>query len=229
LTHQVRLLSFPSIDYMAAWEWQRIRCAGVRAGGPEAFALLQHPPVYTFGRLARHDHLLIDPGEVRHRGAEVVESDRGGDITFHGPGQLVGYPILDLRRHGLGPNAYVHSLEETLIRALAGFDLSSYRISGRPGVWAGGAKVAAVGVRVQGGVTTHGFALNVSTDLSWFDAIVPCGISDASVTSMEHLLAARPGMDAVEAAVVDAFAGVFDVELLKASAADADLEPSHGR
>ncbi|HLF78430.1 MAG TPA: lipoyl(octanoyl) transferase LipB, partial [Dehalococcoidia bacterium] len=164
-------------------------------------------------------HLLITPGEISERGAVLVESDRGGDITFHGPGQLVGYPILDLHRRHLAPSAYVHALEETLMRAVSSFGLAPYRIHNRPGVWVHGAKLAAIGVRVQGGVTSHGFALNVHTDLSWFDAIVPCGISDASVTSMEQLLGAAPCFEAVEATVAAAFEEVFRVDLLRASAA----------
>jgi lipoyl(octanoyl) transferase len=202
------------IDYGQAWSWQRDRAAELRDGrGAEWLALLQHPPVYTLGRRARPEHLLAGRADLARRGAGVVEVDRGGDVTFHGPGQLVGYPILDLRARRLLPADYVRDLEQTLIEALAVFGISGERVHGRPGVWAGGGKIAAIGVRVQGGATTHGFALNVSTDLSWFDAIVPCGLADATVTSMASILGASPDFEAVEEAVADAFGRVFDAEL----------------
>jgi len=224
LVFPLRLLHFPSLDYATAWRWQVETAAAVRTGASEALALLQHPPVYTFGRRARHEHLLVDPDELRRRGADVVESDRGGDVTFHGPGQLVAYPILDLRRRGLGATDYVRALEETMIGALRRFGIAGARAAGRPGVWVEGAKVGFVGVRVQSGVTTHGFALNVATDLTWFDAIVPCGLAGVRVTSIERLLdggkrangqTGKVDFTGIEAAVVDAFALAFDAELVE--------------
>lgn len=178
-------------------------------------ALLQHAPVFTFGRRVREEHLLVDPDELRSRGARVIVSDRGGDITFHGPGQIVAYPVLDLRRRGLGPIEYVRRLEDVVIQALHTCGLRGERHSGRPGVWVDGAKIGAIGVRVQGSVTTHGFALNVEPDLAWFNAIVPCGISDASVTSMERLLGRSPGLPSVEEAVIASFADIFDSEFVE--------------
>lgn len=199
----VRLLRAGHVEYRAALHWQRDAAASVRSGGDEVVALLEHPPVYTLGRRSREEHVLRTEVELAARGAALVESDRGGDVTFHGPGQLVVYPILDLRTRAIAPVDYVRSLEAVAIDALRDFGLRGERVEGRPGVWAGGAKVAAVGVRVKGGVSTHGLALNVSTDLSWFDAIVPCGISDAGVASMRSLLGAAPQMEAVESAVVE--------------------------
>lgn len=199
----VRLLRAGHVEYRAALRWQRDTAASVRTGGDEAVALLEHPPVYTLGRRASREHVLHSEVELAARGARLVESDRGGDVTFHGPGQLVVYPILDLRTRGIAPVDYVRALEAVVIDALHDFGLRSERIEGRPGVWAGDAKVAAVGVRVQGGVSTHGLALNVSTELAWFDAIVPCGIRDAGVGSMQSLLGAAPPMAAVESAVVE--------------------------
>jgi lipoate-protein ligase B len=203
----------------------------LRAGaGNEALGLLEHEPVYTFGRRIRPQHLLAGRAEVAARGSAVVESDRGGDVTFHGPGQLVCYPVLDLRHRGIGAVDYVGRLETTVIEALRAFGIEGARVEGRPGVWVEGAKVAAIGVRVQGGVSTHGFALNVETDLSWFDAIVPCGIRDASVTSMERILCRSPGVPAVQDAICNAFEDVFDSILLPAPAAR-EMEPvaAHGR
>ena len=218
LTNSVRLFCFTPgyFAYDAAWRWQIATAAEVRNFAPEALALLEHTPVFTFGRRARYDHLLIPPADLRSRGAAVIESDRGGDVTFHGPGQLVAYPILDLRTRRLGPVEYVRRLEEAVIRTLHGFGVWGERWPGRPGVWVNGAKIAAIGVRVHDGVSTHGLALNVETDLSWFDAIVPCGISDAGVTSMARLLDRSPGLPAVRDALCVAFAEVFDVVLVPA-------------
>jgi len=220
VTYSVHLLRWGQTEYHAAWERQESVASRVRTGGPEALALVEHPPVYTFGRRIRAEHLLVASDELTKRGAQVVESDRGGDITFHGPGQIVGYPILDLKRRGIGPSEYVRGLEETLIRALDRFGIAAERSPGRPGVWVANSKIAAIGVRVRGGVTTHGFALNVNTDLSWFDAIVPCGLSGAGVTSIAALHGAVSGgghvsMPMVEDALVDAFEGVFHSELVR--------------
>jgi lipoyl(octanoyl) transferase len=216
LTDTVRLFRFPQeyVAYESAWHWQLATAGEIRNGALEACALLEHAPVFTFGRRARYDHLLLEPDDLRSRGAAIVESDRGGDVTFHGPGQLVAYPILDLRTRRLGASDYVRMLEEAIIRTLLGFGVSGERSSARPGVWVDGAKVAAIGVRVQGGVSTHGLALNVKTDLSWFDAIVPCGIRDAGVTSLARLLSRCPGMPAVVDAFSGTFADVFDAELV---------------
>jgi lipoate-protein ligase B len=200
----------PLVDYETAWRRQVAAADEVRDGNSEVLFLLQHPPVFTFGRRVRPENLLIDADDLRRLGAGVIASDRGGDVTFHGPGQVVAYPILDLRGRGLGPNPYVRGLEECMIRTLRDFGLHGERVAGRPGVWAGDAKIGAIGVRIQGGVSRHGFALNVETDLSWFDAIVPCGLSDASVTSMQRLLGSSPGLPVVEDSLIDAFADVFD-------------------
>lgn len=216
MSNVVRLFRFSQeyAAYDAAWRWQLATAAEVRNGAREAFALLEHAPVFTFGRRARYDHLLAEPAELRLRGAAIVESDRGGDVTFHGPGQLVAYPILDLRTRRLGPSEYVRRLEEATISTLLGFGVRGERSPGRPGVWVDGAKIAAIGVRVNDGISTHGLALNVETDLSWFGAIIPCGISDATVTSLAHLLGPCPGMPMVIDALCGAFAAVFDAELV---------------
>ncbi|HJM74452.1 MAG TPA: lipoyl(octanoyl) transferase LipB [Dehalococcoidia bacterium] len=199
----VRLLQPGPVDYSAVLRWQRNTHALVCSGGDETVALLQHPPVYTLGRRGGLQHVLRSAEELAAQGAEIVESDRGGDVTFHGPGQLVVYPILDLRARGIAAVDYVRALEAVAIDALRDCGLRGDRIEGRPGVWCGDAKVAAVGVRVKGGVSTHGMALNVSTDLSWFDSIVACGIADASVASMESLLGVAPMMATVESSIVD--------------------------
>jgi lipoyl(octanoyl) transferase len=211
----ITLYRFGIREYRDAWNWQQETAAAVRNGSrPEAIALLQHPPVFTLGRRARSENLLADPADLLTQGADIVEVDRGGDITFHGPGQLVCYPILDLRRRGFGPVEYVRTLEAVIIATLAEFGIVGERVPGFPGAWAGGAKIAAIGVRIQGGVSTHGFALNVAPDLSWFDAIVPCGIDGVSVTSMTALLGDRTDLLAVENAVLVAFSRAFDSHLV---------------
>jgi lipoate-protein ligase B len=203
------------VPYDQALAWQHERAAAVSAGqAPEALAVLQHPPVFTLGMRADGRHLLTPAAALERRGAHVVAVDRGGDVTFHGPGQLVAYPILDLRARGLGPASYVRLLEAALIETLAAFGVAGERVRGRPGVWAGGAKVAAIGVRIRDGVSTHGLALNVATDLSWFEAIVPCGLPDVRVTSLSQLLGGAPPHEAVEETFVGAFARTFGVEVL---------------
>ncbi len=219
MTHPVLLYRLGSVPYELAWQWQRETATALREGrGPAAPPPPQPPPVYPLGRRARPQHLLADASTLQSQGASVIEVDRGGDVTFHGPGQIVAYPILDLRRRALGPSEYVRALESVVIAALARFGVAGDRVAGRPGVWAGGGKIAAIGVRVQGGVTTHGFALNVDPDLSWFDAIVPCGLADIIVTSMASVLGQAPAMTSVEAAVADTFAAAFRSELREAEA-----------
>jgi lipoate-protein ligase B len=201
------------VDYQQAWALQQRLVEQLRAGGEPHLVLLEHPPTYTLGPRGRAEHLLADEARLAALGASVHRVDRGGDVTYHGPGQLVGYPILDLRAWGQGPLWYVRSLEATLIETLARFGIAGARVPKRPGVWVGDAKVAAIGVRVSRGVTSHGFALNVDLDLSYFSHIVPCGLPDARVTSMAELLGRPPAMGDVIDAAVQAFADVFEIEL----------------
>jgi lipoate-protein ligase B len=212
VAHPLRLHTPGLVDYATAWQWQQDTAEAVRNGGPEALALLQHTPVYTFGRRVRPEHLLVSPEVLRQRGAEVVETNRGGDVTYHGPGQLVGYPILSLHRRGLGPTDYVRLLEETLVRTLDCFGVPAWRLPGHPGVWTGSGKVAAIGVRFERGVSLHGFAINVDVDLAWFDAIVPCGLAGAAVTSMAQLLGASPSTDEVSQVLVSAFFEALELD-----------------
>ncbi len=146
--------------------------------------LLEHPPVVTLGRGTRESSLPLDPESLRRRGIEVFEVERGGDVTYHGPGQLVGYPIFDLREHRADLHWYLRQLEEALIVALAGFGIAGERNTGYTGVWTGGRKIASIGVHAKQWVTWHGFALNVTTELSAFDLIIPCGIPGVVMTSV---------------------------------------------
>jgi lipoyl(octanoyl) transferase len=179
----------------------------------DQFLLLEHPHVITLGRNGRAEHLLAGPEALRRAGIEFHRTDRGGDITYHGPGQVVGYPILDLRAWRRDVVAYVRGLEQVIIEALAEFGLRAGRVPGRTGVWIEDRKIAAIGVHVSRWVTSHGFALNVSTDLSYFRYIVPCGLA-APVTSMAEMGApASPAQ--VNRALAAAFARVFECEMIR--------------
>jgi lipoyl(octanoyl) transferase len=185
---------------------------------PDVLALLEHRPVYTAGRRHRPEHLLWTEDRIRAAGAEVRHVDRGGSFTFHGPGQLVGYPILDL---GHRPDAigYVRSLEEVVIRACADLGVQLHRSDVQTGVWSGHAKVCAIGVRLmRARIALHGFAVNCSTDLSWFDAIVPCGLGDQGVSSLSALAGREIGTDELIAPIVRRFGEVFGIALAPAPA-----------
>jgi lipoyl(octanoyl) transferase len=185
-------------SYTEALGWQRELHAERADGAREdTLLLLTHSPVVTLGRGSDPAHLLLSLEEYERRGVEVHETDRGGDVTYHGPGQLVGYPIIALRPHGLGPRTFLRSLEESIVLLLARHDIEGGRVPGLTGVWVGREKVAAMGIRVSRGVTMHGFALNVSTDPSEFELIVPCGIRDRGVTSMERILGRSVDLDQV--------------------------------
>ena len=187
-----RVIRAGVVDYREAWDRQVRIANGVREGSqPETLLLLEHPHTYTRGRLASDSDLLLDESTLAERGITVVETDRGGLITYHGPGQLVAYPIIRLRpglltkRRG-GPHWYVRTLEQIIINVLAEFGLAASAVDGRTGVWTadGQRKIAAIGVKIAGGVTYHGFAINVDPDLVMFDGIIPCGISDRAITSI---------------------------------------------
>lgn len=200
---------------MDAWDWQR-RFVRQRSAGEiaDTLLLLQHPHTFTLGRSTGDGHLLISSEMLAAKGIVVVESDRGGDITYHGPGQVVGYPILKLSHHGRDVLRYLRMLEEVLIVTLEGYGLHGTRIPGLTGVWVDDRKIAAIGVKLSAsGITQHGFALNVTTDLHFFDMIVPCGITGKSVTSIARELGTAPSHDEVEQRVAEAFGNVFRVGL----------------
>ena len=199
------------MPYRDAWQWQIDVAQAVREGAaPETLLLLEHPHTYTRGRLAPDSDLLADAAELAARGIDVVETDRGGLITYHGPGQLVAYPIVRLKGRG-GPHWYVRTLERVIILSLADFGITATAVEGLTGVWTedGRRKIAAIGVKIAGGVAYHGFAINVNPELAMFDGIVPCGITDRDVTSMAAELGFAPGMDAVSAAVAERFCDAF--------------------
>jgi lipoate-protein ligase B len=208
------------IDYEACWALQNGIAAEVAAGtSDEILLLLEHPHTYTCGRRGGRDHILLTDGQLARAGVKVLDVDRGGDVTYHGPGQLVAYPIISLS-HGsstIDYHRYLRRLEQALISTLATFAIKAHHREGYSGVWVGAhdeEKIAAIGVRVDGrGVTTHGIALNVDPDLRYFSGIVPCGISDKGVTSMGRLLASVPHMKDVKGAFASSFVSEFGYKL----------------
>ena len=208
-----RIIRAGVVDYREAWDWQVRIADGVRDGSqPETLLLLEHPHTYTRGRLAPDSDLLLDEPTLAARGITVVETDRGGLITYHGPGQLIAYPIIRLRGRG-GPHWYVRTLERVIINVLAEFRLDTTTVDGRTGVWTadGRRKIAAIGVKIAGGVAYHGFAINVDPDLAMFDGIVPCGITDRAVTSMATELGATVDIGIVADGVARRFCGALDL------------------
>lgn len=191
-----------------------VRDAVKRGEGPEHLLLLEHPHVYTLGRNADGGDVLASPEWLKARGVEIAECDRGGQVTYHGPGQLVGYPIVNLSPDRRDIRRYVHDLQEVLVRTLADFGVAA---EGREeqaliGVWAGEEKIASIGVHLSRWITTHGFALNVSTDLSYFSGIIPCGLHQVRMTSVERILGKAPALPEVAAACAGHFARIFDRE-----------------
>lgn len=213
MTREIEVRRLGVVPYDAATELQRQLVEDRRAGAiPDQLLLLQHPPVITLGAKVRNDrsHVLATPDVLARSGVELFESGRGGDVTYHGPGQLVGYPILDLRPDRCDVHRYVRDIEEVMIRAAAELGVRADRAAGLTGIWVGREKLGAIGVRIARWITSHGFAINVSTDLSHFNLIVPCGIVDRGVTSFERLLGRRVSMDEMECAITKAFVDVFD-------------------
>ena len=199
------------IAYGPALELQATLVEQRRRGEiPDTLLLLEHPHVITLGSSGRAGHVLMPAAELARRGIALHQAGRGGDVTYHGPGQLVGYPILDLKPDRRDLHHYLRSLEAVLIRALGAFGLHGERDERATGAWVGGAKVAAIGIRVSSGwITSHGFALNADTDLSCFDAIVPCGLPGRPVTSLSRLLDRRVTPELAAPAVVAAMAAEF--------------------
>jgi lipoyl(octanoyl) transferase len=265
MLNSIRFFRLGLVPYHDAWRWQQETAAAVREGAPEAIAVLQHPPVYTFGRRVHPENLLLTRDQLAQTGAEVVESDRGGDVTYHGPGQLIAYAILNLRRRNLAPTDYIRLLEEAMINTASHFGVTAHRVTGRPGVWVTSrhvpspsegippadqtpsspvpllarrgtrgsegevAKIGAVGVRVQGGVTTHGLALNVDPDLARFEAIIPCGLTGITVTSLSHQRGHAPSHSVVEDALIETLTALFSSAQVKSSQPGGSGGGAHAR
>jgi lipoyl(octanoyl) transferase len=223
----LQVLQLGAVDYATALKLQET-LVNLRKQGriADTLLLLEHTPVITMGRNAKMQNIIASPELLADRGVEVFEINRGGDVTFHGPGQLVGYPIVDLRGYSprLGAVEFVRKLEETLIRTSAEFGIAAQRIKGLTGVWTAAEeprKLAAIGVHISRGVTSHGFALNVTTDLEQFQYIIPCGINDKQVTSMEQEIGGqvttsgkRLEMQSISEVLTRQFGNVFGTQIL---------------
>ncbi len=214
------------VPYQQAWEWQNaLADSRARGESPDRLLLLEHPPTYTLGTSGHDENLLLSPAELARRGIQVFRVDRGGDITYHGPGQIVGYPILQLPRAPETLRAdvigYMRGLEQIIIRTLADYGVVGKPIPGLTGVWVdtptGEAKICAMGVRVSvKAVTKHGFALNVNTDLSYFEGIIPCGITGKGVTSLSALLGQPVDESGVRCRLIAHFGDQFHYHMVTA-------------
>ena len=205
----LQIIDLGKCAYSETWSLQKeLHTKRVQREIPDALILVEHPHVYTLGKNANARHLIATQDYLKSREIEIFKVDRGGDITYHGPGQLVGYPIFNLKDHEESISWYVHSVEEVLIQMLADYGIKSGRVKGMTGVWVGDKKIAAIGMKVSRWVTMHGFALNVFTDLSLYDGIIPCGIVNRDITRMVDL---NPEVkwDDVKTKVVDKFVEVF--------------------
>ena len=201
------------IDYRECVSLQQKLTAQRHSGEiGDTLLLLEHPPVITLGTAGGRESLLAAPELLKHVGVDVCETDRGGNITYHGPGQLVGYPIIDLRIHGRDVHAYLRRLEQVVVGCLADFGLTGETMPGYTGVWVDGRKICSIGVAVRRWITYHGFALNVNPSFEHWGFIHPCGLVGREVTSIERLLGHDPGMDEVKASVVKSFSLVFEYE-----------------
>ncbi|MTI88470.1 MAG: lipoyl(octanoyl) transferase LipB [Balneolaceae bacterium] len=225
-TKKVNLYDLGRVSYQPAWDLQHAiqqriidekrAEQGGKLTGPrmdDVLLFVEHPHVYTLGKSGEEEHMLRSLAELQELEAEFVKTNRGGDITYHGPGQIVGYPILDLDRHFTDVHKYLRFLEEVIICVCDDYGFKAERIEGLTGVWVGEEKICAMGIRCSRWVTMHGFALNVNTDLRYFNNIVPCGINDKAVTSLQKLAGHPIGLQEVKERVIFHFQEVFDVSI----------------
>lgn len=204
-----RVVDLGLLEYERAWQVQRETAEAILAGDPDTLLLVRHPRVLTLGANFHPENLLLPVEAIEAHGVRVVRTDRGGDVTYHGPGQLVIYPIFDIARHGKDLHRWMRNLEETILVALAEFGLAGRRFAPHTGVWIGDRKIAAIGVKVRRWVNLHGIALNCSSDLSDFDLIVPCGIRDYGVTSLSGEVGREVAPEEAIPSVVEGFERVF--------------------
>jgi lipoyl(octanoyl) transferase len=208
ITQLLGRVSFDEAYQLQRELWQR----RVKGEIPDQLILLEHDPVITLGRESHPANILVDIKLLEISGIQIVETDRGGDVTYHGPGQLIGYPILNLSPYRMDVLRYLRDLEEVLIQTLAHFQILAHRVEGKTGVWFENQKIASIGVKISRWVTYHGFALNVNTDLSAFDHITPCGLIGVKMTSMEKVLGHKVSLDDVAQVVVRGMTRVFNVD-----------------
>lgn len=215
-----------TVEYLRARAFQDTLVRQVHDGdSPDTLLLLEHPHVFTRGRLGRDEHLLTPDAELAAKGVTVHETDRGGQITYHGPGQLVAYPIINLRQWSGGPLEYVRTLERVIVETVSDFGIDAHTEQGLTGVWTQGGKIAAIGVKISRGVAFHGLSINVNTDLSWYRHIIPCGITDRPVTSMASELAEAVDLEAVRYSLVYRFGRAMGMRMVDGTSALAATAP----
>jgi lipoyl(octanoyl) transferase len=208
------IIDIGTTDYAFAWELQKtLHKARIEGKIPDTILLTEHKNTYTIGKSGGDDHLLASEEELRRNDVALFKIDRGGDITYHGPGQIVCYPIIDLNGYFLDVHRYLRELEEVVIRSLKVYGIEAHREPDYTGVWVGGEKICAIGVKISRWVTMHGFAFNVDTDLSYFGRIIPCGIFHKGVTSLSQLLGRHIELAAVKEVITREFAAVFQTEI----------------
>jgi len=226
--NRVKYIDLGLKDYKETWDFQqdiqnqliRSKTAGSDPGGMPCLIFVEHPHVFTLGKSGKENNLLINPEFLASISATFYKTDRGGDITYHGPGQLVGYPVFDLDAQGIGVKKYIEHLEESIIETLMVFGVHTTRLTGATGVWIESGtvapirKICAIGVKVSRGITMHGFALNVTTNLQYFNYINPCGFTDKGVTSMEKELGYKPDMVRVKQVLLGRLSDLFNVEFI---------------
>ena len=209
-----------TVEYLRARAFQDTLVRQVHDGdSPDTLLLLEHPHVFTRGRLGRDEHLLTPDAELAAKGVAIHETDRGGQITYHGPGQLVVYPIINLREWSGGPLEYVRTLERVIVETVSDFGIDAHTEQGLTGVWTQGGKIAAIGVKISRGVAFHGLSINVNTDLSWYRHIIPCGITDRPVTSMSAELAEAVDLEAVRYSLVYQFGRSMGLRMVDGTSA----------
>jgi lipoyl(octanoyl) transferase len=231
--NSVWLVNLDTVPYADALALQhRIVEARKRGALHDTLLLLEHPPVFTLGRNANDSHIIVSPDFLKQNGIDVFRVERGGDVTYHGPGQLVGYPILDLHHYRLDVGWFVRSLEEMLMRTLTDFGIAAKRIDKLAGAWIdtpnGETKIAQIGARIEQWITYHGFALNVDPNLTHFEYIVPCGIADKAVTSMARVLNRSVEMHEVRKKIAARFGEAFGAEMIEISTAQFEKELAPG-
>ena len=208
---QLWFIDLGRFEYMPVWEFQKhLQQLRIDNEIPDVLIFVEHPPVYTIGKNGTENHIIASSHQLAKEGIEIIPVDRGGDVTYHGPGQLVGYPIFDLKQHRKSVSYFMRQLEEVFIQALKTWQIEASRNEGYTGVWVGNDKIVALGVRISRWVTMHGFAFNVEPNLAHFNGIIPCGIFHLGVTSLRELLEDSVALESVKAPVLDAFLQCFE-------------------
>ncbi len=227
--HTLAVTNIGRTRYTDAWKLQK-KLFNLRRFGiiGDVLLLTEHEHVYTLGKGGDENHLLASEDELKRNGTEVFHIDRGGDVTYHGPGQIVGYPILDLNNYFADIHRYLRCLEEVIIHTLLEYDVEAEREEGLTGVWVNGEKIAAIGVKVSRWITMHGFAFNVNTDLSYFDRIIPCGIFHKGVTSLERVLGREVPIEEVQSKLIEEFGHVFGCQIRNLSSDELMKSPAIG-